>query len=293
MNNLNIFCFGFGQVAKYFIKKLKLENFNINLSTTSRENTHKKKFDEIDYTSFKFNGTNYDNKLIEKLKKSDHILVSIPPRDGTDLVLKNFSNIIEDCNPKWITYLSATSVYGDHEGEWVNEESIANPITSNGIDRLSAEKLWLSLNLNKKIPLQVFRLSGIYSNENNILVRLKSGNAKLVNKKNHFFSRIHVEDIANILFESLSKFKSGEIYNISDDKPTPSEDITLYGAKILNIEKLKTIEIHDIESEMLKNFYKDSKKVSNKKMKDFFNYTLKFPTYIEGLNYIRNNLIQL
>ena len=42
MNNLNIFCFGFGQVAKYFIKKLKLENFNINLSTTSRENTHKK-----------------------------------------------------------------------------------------------------------------------------------------------------------------------------------------------------------------------------------------------------------
>jgi nucleoside-diphosphate-sugar epimerase len=293
MNNLNIFCFGFGQVAKYFIKKLKLENFNINLSTTSRENTHKKKFDEIDYTSFKFKGTNYDNKLIGKLKKSDHILVSIPPRDETDLVLKNFSKIIEDCNPKWITYLSATSVYGDHEGKWVNEESITNPITSNGVDRLSAEKLWLSLNLNKKIPLQVFRLSGIYSNENNILVRLKSGNAKLVNKKNHFFSRIHIEDIANILFESLSKFKSGEIYNISDDKPTPSEDITLYGAKILNIEKLKTIEIYDIESEMLKNFYKDSKKVSNKKMKDFFNYTLKFPTYIEGLNYIRNNLIQL
>jgi len=293
MNNLNIFCFGFGQVAKYFIKKLKLENFNINLSTTSRENTHKKKFDEIDYTSFKFKGTNYDNKLIEKLKKSDHILVSIPPRDGTDLVLKNFSKIIEDCNSKWITYLSATSVYGDHEGKWVNEESITNPITSNGVDRLSTEKLWLSLNLHKKIPLQVFRLSGIYSNENNILVRLKSGNAKLVNKKNHFFSRIHIEDIANILFESLSKFKSGEIYNISDDKPTPSEDITLYGAKILNIEKLKAIEIHDIESEMLKNFYKDSKKVSNKKMKDFFNYTLKFPTYIEGLNYIRNNLIQL
>ena len=61
------------------------------------------------------------------------------------------SNIIENCNAKWITYLSATSVYGDHKGEWVNEESKTKPITSNGIDRLSAEKLWLSLNLNKKI----------------------------------------------------------------------------------------------------------------------------------------------
>ena len=291
MSNLNIFCFGFGQVAKTFIKKLKLENFNINLSATSREKTHTLKFDNINYTSFQFEGDDYDIELIKNLEKSDYILVSIPPREGTDLVIKNFSNIIENCNAKWITYLSATSVYGDHKGEWVNEESKTKPITSNGIDRLSAEKLWLSLNLNKKIPLQIFRLSGIYSNESNVLARLKSGKAKIVNRKNNFFSRIHVEDIANILFESLSKFKPGEIYNISDDKPSSSEEVTLYGVKLLNMDKPKIIELKDIESEMLKNFYKDSKKVSNKKMKSFFEYDLKFPSYIEGLNYIRNNLI--
>ena len=291
MSNLNIFCFGFGQVAKTFIQKLKLENFNINLSVTSRKKTHTLKFNNINYTSFQFEGDDYDIELIKNLEKSDHILVSIPPREGTDLVIKNFSNIIENCNAKWITYLSATSVYGDHKGEWVNEESKTKPITSNGIDRLSAEKLWLSLNLNKKIPLQIFRLAGIYSNESNILARLKSGKAKIVNGKNNFFSRIHVEDIANILFESLSKFKPGEIYNISDDKPSSSEEVTLYGVKLLNMDKPKIIELKDIESEMLKNFYKDSKKVSNKKMKSFFEYDLKFPSYIEGLNYIRNNLI--
>ena len=291
MSNLNIFCFGFGQVAKTFIQKLKLENFNINLSATSRKKTHTLKFNNINYTSFQFEGDDYDIELIKNLEKSDHILVSIPPREGTDLVIKNFSNIIENCNAKWITYLSATSVYGDHKGEWVNEESKTKPITSNGIDRLSAEKLWLSLNLNKKIPLQIFRLSGIYSNESNILARLKSGKAKIVNRKNNFFSRIHVEDIANILFESLSKFKPGEIYNISDDKPSSSEEVTLYGVKLLNIDKPKIIEPKDIESEMLKNFYKDSKKISNKKMKNFFEYDLKFPSYIEGLNYIRNNFI--
>ena len=42
---------------------------------------------------------------------------------------------------------------------------------------------------------------------------------------------------------------------------------------------------------MLKIFYKDSKKVDNKKMKKFFNYNLKFSTYKEGLNNIFNNLI--
>ena len=102
--------------------------------------------------------------------------------------------------------------------------------------------------------LQIFRLSGIYSDQRNILVRLKSGNTNIINKKNHFFSRIHVEDIANVLFKSLLNFKPSEIYNISDDKPSSPEEVTLYGVKLLNIDSPRTIEIENIESEMLKKF---------------------------------------
>ena len=291
MKDINIFCFGFGQVAKSFIKKLSTEKFNINLTATSRNKTQQQKISAINYSSFQFDDESFDPKLIEKLKQSDHILISIPPVNGFDLVVKNFSKIIEECNLKWVTYLSATSVYGDHKGEWVNEASETNPTSANGIDRLAAEKSWISLLANTKLPFQIFRLSGIYSDQSNILVRLKSGSANIINKKNHFFSRIFVEDIANVLFQSLSNFKSGEIYNISDDRPSSSKEVTLYGAKLLNVDNPKYIEIEDIKSEMLKNFYKDSKKVSNKKMKSFFDYKLKFPTYVEGLNYIRNNFI--
>ena len=291
MNNINIFCFGFGQVAKNFIKKLNLEKFNINLSVTSREESKEKKIDEISYNNYQFIDGNFDKDLLNKLKQSDHILISIPPVDGEDLIIKNFKEIIKECNPKWVTYLSATSVYGDHQGEWVDELSKTNPTSSNGVDRLIAERLWLDLASKQNIPLQIFRLSGIYSDQSNTLVRLKSGKANVINKKNHFFSRIHVEDIANVLFKSLSNFKSSEIYNISDDKPSSSEEVILYGIKILNIKKPKSIEVKEIESEMLKNFYKESKKVSNQKMKSFFDYNLKFPTYVEGLNNIRNNLV--
>ena len=291
MNNINIFCFGFGQVAKNFIKKLNLEKFIINLSVTTREESKEKKINEISYNNYQFIDGNFDKDLFNKLKQSDHILISIPPVDGEDLIIKNFKEIIKECNPKWITYLSATSVYGNHEGEWVDELSKTNPTSNNGVDRLIAERLWLDFASKQNIPLQIFRLSGIYSDQSNTLVRLKSGRANVINKKNHFFSRIHVEDIANVLFKSLSNFKSSEIYNISDDKPSSSEEVILYGVKILNIKKPKSIEVEEIEGEMLKNFYKESKKVSNKKMKSFFDYKLKFPTYIEGLNYIRNNLI--
>ena len=291
MNDINIFCFGFGQVAKNFIKKINLEKFNVNLSVTSREVSKEKKIDEIRYNNYQFIDGNFDKNLLNKLKQSDHFLISIPPVKGEDLVIKNFKEIIKECNPKWVTYLSATSVYGNHQGEWVNELSKTNPTSSNGVDRLNAERAWLNFANKQNIPLQIFRLSGIYSDRKNILVRLKSGKANIINKKNHFFSRIHVEDIANVLFKSLSNFKSSEIYNISDDKPSSSEEVILYGVKILNIKKPKSIKEKEIESKMLKNFYKESKKVSNKKMKSFFNYKLKFPTYVEGLNYIRNHLI--
>ena len=291
METVNIVCFGFGQVAKNFIKKINSENLKINLTVTSREKSNKKSFDNLDYESLQFSEYSFDKKLIENLKYSNHILVSIAPVNGEDIVIKNFKNIFDNSKIKWITYLSATSVYGNHNGDWVNEKSKTNPTSTNGIDRLKAEKSWLDLAEKKNLPLQILRLSGIYSNQKNILAKLKTGNAKIIDKKNQFFSRIHVEDIANILFKSVQKFKSKEIYNVSDDKPTSSKELILYGSKLLNIEIPKVINLSTIESEMVKNFYKDSKKVDNKKMKFFFNYKLKYPTYVEGLDYIFNNNI--
>jgi nucleoside-diphosphate-sugar epimerase len=229
--------------------------------------------------------------LLNDLNKSDHILISISPVNGEDIVIKKFQNLLESSNAKWITYLSATSVYGDHNGEWVDEESKTNPTSSTGINRLVAENSWINLSIKKNLPVQIFRLAGIYSNEKNILLRLKSGNEKIIDKKDHFFSRIHVEDIASVLFKSLENFKSKEIYNIADDRPASSKEVAFYGSKILEIKNPETIEVSAIDSEVLKNFYKDSKKVSNKKMKKFFDYELKYPSYVEGLNYILKNNI--
>ena len=73
MKNINIFCFGFGQVAKNFIKKLEYEKLNIKLSTTSREKTMQKKIGNLSYQSFHFDGLKYDKDLVEQLNKSDHI----------------------------------------------------------------------------------------------------------------------------------------------------------------------------------------------------------------------------
>ena len=82
----------------------------------------------------------FDNNLIKNLDEADHILISIAPVNGEDIVIKNFKERFKDKKFRWITYLSATSVYGDHGGEWVEETSKTNPTSINGIQRLKVEK---------------------------------------------------------------------------------------------------------------------------------------------------------
>ena len=290
MSKIKIFCFGFGQVAECFINKLIYEKKDFDLDITSRQETSQIEFNNLKITSYQFNNNKIDSSIIKKLESANYILISIPPIDGRDIVANYFDkNLKKISNCKWITYLSATSVYGDHKGDWVNENSITNPTSPNGLNRLEAEKAWKSLSNRKNYPLQIFRLAGIYSNEFNILKRLKTGNVQIVDKKNHFFSRIHVEDIANVLLKSLDNFKNKEIYNISDDKPSSQNEVVNYGVKLLKLEQPNSIKLEELESEMLRNFYRDSKKVDNKKMKSFFKYKLKFPSYVEGLDHIFNN----
>ena len=291
MSKIKVFCFGFGQVARYFIKKIIKENQALELNISSRKKTHNLKFEGIDLNSYEFNEKKIDKNINSKIQKADFILVSIPPTSDEDVVISNFGEIIKKTKTKWITYLSATSVYGNHDGKWVDEHSDAKPTSISGIIRLKAENQWLKFSNENNLPLQIFRLSGIYSLQNNILHRLISGQAKIVKKENHFFSRVHVEDIANLLFRSMKKFKSNEIYNISDDKPASQEEVASYGSKLLKLSPPEFIKIDALEDGMLKDFYKDSKKVDNQKVKEFFNYQFTYPTYKEGLEKIFNDIV--
>ena len=303
MSKTKIFCFGFGQVAKEFVNNLLQPlgaNSEYEINVTTRE-VRNFKFGDTIIKSLKFDNEFFDKSLIDKLEEANHILVSIPPIEDEDVVIKYFgANLkkLKDC--KWITYLSATSVYGNHDGKWVDEKSKTNPTTKSGIRRLKAEKSWLDFSKANNLSLQIFRLSGIYSDEKSFYERYANWERR-VKKENHFFSRIHVEDIANVLIKSFKNFKSGEIYNISDDKPASTEEIVNYIAN--NFEKttgekypwrgeLMFRDYKTLEEGTLKDFYKESKKVDNKKMKNFFNYELTRSSFKEAIEIQDNKMHQ-
>ena len=121
--------------------------------------------------------------------------------------------------------------------------------------------------------------------ESNIVKRIKFGSRLVIRKKNHFFSRVRVEDIASTIRKLFYIGNiQGETFNISDNLPASSEKVYKYAANILKIKNFKIISTKKIKGKMLKSFYKDSKKVSNKKIKKKLKFKLKYPTYKKGLS---------
>jgi nucleoside-diphosphate-sugar epimerase len=255
-----LFIFGFGYVAQFLASSLKKKGWEIGGTTR----------DPIKAESLKRWG--YDVSSTLALPEGyDHILYSIPPSPDIDLTfLKPFPDL------KWFGYLSATSVYGDHQGNWVTEETPPNPLSIQGKNRLKDEKSF-------DLPLHIFRLSGIYGPKRNTLESVRAGKAQRIDKPGHFISRIHVDDIVRILEKSLESPTPGEIFNLSDAHPCPSREVIEYASQLLHHPLSPLIPYHDDLPEHMRRFYEENKRVDGTKALRTFDLTLKYPSYKEGL----------
>ena len=284
---IKFFFFGFGQTAKYFVEELKRSKKKFTFCATNTKKSCFVSFNKKKFKSFKFKNNNYDKKLLKYLKNADYILISIPPQAKKDLVLKKFGKILKKSNFKKLIYLSATSVYGNHDGKWVNENSKLKGNTLFGLARKIADREWTNFRKKSGLDINILRVSGIYSRENNVLKKILKTNIYVKEKK--YFSRIRVEDLALIIKKMFYSSKKSMTLNASDDKPSTNIEVANYAARLLKLKYLTAKPISKFQNKMIKEFYKDSKKVSNKKMKKQLNIRLKYPNYKQGLRNIFNN----
>ena len=269
--------YGYGYTASYLAETLNTENYLI--IGSSRE---EKKFNS-DNKKVKFI---HNSQVNNCLLKDDitHILVSVPPNDLGDIFIQNHREIItKNKNIEWIGYLSATNVYGDHNGELVSESSQTKPKTKKGINRLVAEKQWLELISKFNLPIKIFRLAGIYGPNRNIKERLIKGLVKNIFKEGQFFSRIHVEDIANILNLSMNNITKNKIYNLADDFSCNLNVIIEYLCEKNSLIKPAQIDFDDMSLDYKKeSFFLENKRVDNSLVKKDLLKSFKYPSFKEG-----------
>ena len=283
MNHL--LCFGFGFSAQAFAARLDKREWKISATSRDPEGI-------AGINAQGFHGFLFDSKL-QIAPDVTHLLNSAPPDENGDPILRLFQEQLQRLSKqlKWVGYLSTTGAYGDRGGDWVDEDSPLEPNTARGHRRLDAERSWLKLCSEHGLPVHVFRLAGIYGPGRNQLLTVLNGSAKRIIKPGQIFSRIHVDDIAGVLAASIAKPNPGRAYNVCDDEPCPPQEVVEYAANLLGLPIPPEIPFEQAElSPMAKSFYADSKKVSNKRMKNELGYQLLYPNYREGLSVLKSQL---
>ena len=243
---------------------------------TTRSVEKAKKLNDGGVNSIIWPGTD----LTPYIQKATHILTSVSPNSQGDPVLNQYNEILSKNTFDWVGYLSTTGVYGNHNGGWVDENSPLKPNTTRGKLREEAELSWSKLNIN----LHIFRLAGIYGPGRGPFSKVRNGTARRIIKEGQLFSRIHVDDIAQVLLASIRYPRQGAIYNVCDDNPAPPEDVIAYAAELLGMPVPEAIDFDKADmSPMAKSFYAENKKVSNELIKKELGIKLKFPDYKTGL----------
>jgi nucleoside-diphosphate-sugar epimerase len=210
------------------------------------------------------------------------VLSSAPPDASGDPVLDLCGPALRALKPEWAGYLSTTGVYGDRDGDWVDEESELRPTLERSRRRAEAEAGWRASGL----PVHIFRLAGIYGPGRSAIDTVRAGQARRIVKPGQVFSRIHVDDIAATILASLARPHPGTAYNICDDDAAPPQEVIAHACALLGVEpppELPWDEAKATLSPMALSFYADNKRVSNERLKRELGVRLKYPTYREGL----------
>ncbi len=275
--------FGYGYCAKALVAKLINKKNEILVVSRNKQNIDKLK--ELGIKACEWTNISVVKHFISV---SNTILISVPPHNYEDPVEVKFSEFFSQTNNKIrIIYLSSTGVYGDHKGAWVYENSKLKPTTELGKWRLRAEKNWLSFAKLNNLPISILRLSGIYGPNRSTFDRIQDKSFKIVRSPNLFFSRIHIDDITNIIIAFLEKKNINGIYNLSDNMPATSESLYLETFRLMNSTPPDPKSIEELNlSKTALGFFSESKKVSNKKLLLDLSYKFIHPDYISGLKSI-------
>lgn len=130
--------------------------------------------------------------------------------------------------------ISSTSVYGQSDGEWIDEQSVTEPTQSGGQANLTAETL-----VHQQFPsggsvrAHTLRLAGIYG-PGRLLSRIESlqSGTPLSGRGDAWLNLIHVDDAVTAVLACADR-ATGSVYNVVDDRPVLREDYFGYLARLV------------------------------------------------------------
>lgn len=211
-----------------------------------------------------------------------------PPSSGqTDQRMQHFLEALDiSGHPQRIVYISTTGVYGDCQGNWVDENQPAAPVADRARRRLDAEQQLIRWQRAGNGELVILRVAGIYGPGRLPRERLRKGLPMVEEKAAPWTNRIHVDDLVSVCLAAMSNGLNGEIYNVSDGHPGNMTDYFNRVADLLKLPRptlITAAKARDQLSPGLLSYLRESRRIDNRKMLQQLAVSLRYPTLAEGL----------
>jgi nucleoside-diphosphate-sugar epimerase len=223
----------------------------------------------------------------EVLAAVDTVVDSVgPPWDGSRDSTEDIAAAVADAELLRFIYLSSTGVYGDKQGEWVDEFTECTPSSPQGIARLAVEDFLRGEARAGRLPALIARLPGIYGPGRSLLHRLASGRFRFVGPEGPFSNRIHVEDLASGVVAMAHRGHVGEVYLLVDESACRLREAAAHAADLLGIPLPDPMDMERAQREIPPRslaMLTESKRLRTKRLREELGVTLKHPTFREGL----------
>ena len=216
-----------------------------------------------------------------------HWLITTPPDEAGDPVLRHHAAALASGKQRWIGYLSTTGVYGDRAGGMVDEATPPAPGQPRSQRRLAAEEAWRAARP-AGAALDLCRVGGIYGPGRAPFAELRAGIARRVVKPGHSFSRIHRDDIAHAVMAAISNPPEPgcRVLNFVDDEPADSAAVMAEAARLLGMPPPPVAPFEEARaamSPMALSFWSENRRVANAATKAALGIEWRYPSYREGL----------
>ena len=209
-----------------------------------------------------------------------------PPSDGVaDSRSRTAVKLLESAAIKRTVLISASGVYGDCGGDWVDETRPVRPVAERSIRRVDAENVWREWAESRGSALSILRVAGIYAADRLPEKRLRAATPVLIESESPFSNRIHADDLATVCIAAAHTGAPG-VYNIADDEPTTMSDYFLRVADALGIIRPPQIDLsraRELFSAAMMSYLSESRRIDNRKMKAGLGVSLRYPTLSDGL----------
>jgi nucleoside-diphosphate-sugar epimerase len=221
-----------------------------------------------------------DRASLKRLSGLANIIVHLapPPSEGIhDRRTRNLIAILPE--RARLVYISTSGVYGDCGGALIDETRTPKPQNARAIRRLDAERVLRIWGRASHSTLSILRVPGIYANDRLPLKRLQQGTPALNDDDDVYTNHIHADDLARIIERMLFRALPGRIYHAVDDtdmKMAQYFDAVADAHGWARPPRLPRAELAQVVSPMLLSFMSESRRMSNRRIKQELGVRLRY-----------------